>query len=65
LAPYDAPLEAGSVELLITRIQFDDCRSNAVSPAMLGRSKRPKMKMLFVARPVYKGLTQGIGELLS
>jgi DNA-binding response OmpR family regulator len=64
LAAYDALLEAGSVELLITRIQFDDGRSNGISLAMLGRTKKPNMKVLFVARPVYEGLTQGIGEFL-
>jgi hypothetical protein len=52
------------VELLITRIQFDDGRSSGISLAMLGRTKKPNMKVLFVARPVYEGLTQGIGEFL-
>jgi CheY-like chemotaxis protein len=64
LSAYDALGEAHRVDLLITRIQFDDGRSNGFSLAKWGLTKSSSMQVLFVAPPEFEPLTKDLGEFL-
>ena len=58
-----------NVELLITRIAFSPGKPNGVALALMAKhmrpSKRPEMKILFVARPEYREHAAGVGEFLD
>ena len=61
---HDAIEAAQRVEVLITRVAFPPGRSNGVSLARMTRSKRPGVKVLFVALEEYESLAEGLGAFL-
>jgi hypothetical protein len=56
--------EALLIELLITKIEFDAGTPHGISLALMARTKRPAIRVLFTADPELKKHTEGIGELL-
>jgi DNA-binding NtrC family response regulator len=64
LLAHDAIEEAQRVEVLITRVRFREGRSNGISLARMTRTKRPGVKVLFVARGENLRLVEGLGTLL-
>ena len=64
LLALDAIETAQRVEVLITRAAFPAGRSNGLSLARMTRSKRPGVKVLFVAHEDYQSLTEGLGAFL-
>ena len=64
LLAHDAIEAAQRVEVLITRVMFPTGRSNGASLARMARSKRPGLKVLFVAREEYRSLVEGLGAFL-
>ena len=61
---HDAIEAAQRIEVLITRVAFPPGRSNGVSLARMTRSKRPGVKVLFVALEEYENLAEGLGAFL-
>lgn len=64
MAALPALEHARSADLLITRVNFGPGRPHGVSLALMARSRRPKIKVLFVTRPENRQHTEGLGELL-
>ena len=64
LAALNALEKAGSVELLISRVRFDAGMPHGINLALVARTKRPGLKVLFTALPEYEALTQGIGAFV-
>jgi DNA-binding NtrC family response regulator len=60
----EALLEARTVELLITRIEFTTGKPNGVALARIGRGKRAGLKVVFTARPEFAKLAEGLGAFL-
>lgn len=58
-------LEAGRLELLITRVTFAEGTPNGVSLARMARMKKPKVRVLFAARDENREHTEGVGEFLA
>ena len=56
--------EAGQIELLITSVLFPGGTPHGVSLALMARTKRPGIKVLFVGKDELRKHTEGIGELL-
>ena len=58
-------LEAAErVEILITRITFPEGTPHGVSLALMARTKRRVVKVLFVVRPEMVHHAEGVGEIL-
>ncbi len=55
---------ARRVEVLVTRVIFPEGKPNGVSLALVGQTKRPGLKVLFVADRKFKRHTEGIGEFI-
>ena len=64
LLAHDAIEAAQRIEVLITRATFPHGRSNGVSLVRMTRSKRPGVKVLFVALEEYQSLVEGLGAFL-
>jgi DNA-binding NtrC family response regulator len=64
IAALEALAEAQRVELLITRVEFAKGRSNGHSLALMTRRRLPGVKILFVAKEVYRESAIAIGEWL-
>jgi DNA-binding NtrC family response regulator len=60
----EALLEARSVELLITRVEFAPGKPNGIALARIGRGKRSGMKVVFTALPEYANHAEGLGAFL-
>ena len=56
--------DPGKIELLITRVQLGPGKPHGVSLAMMAKSKRPKIKVLFTALPEYEEQVQPLGKFL-
>jgi DNA-binding NtrC family response regulator len=65
LAAWDALEAAKLTEVLVTRVEFPPGRSNGVSLALMARSKRPGIRVLFLALPKYAEAIEGVGTLLA
>jgi CheY-like chemotaxis protein len=64
LAAYDALQDATSVDLLDTRIQFPEGRSNGISLAMAAKGRNSRTKVLLDALSEYEFLAQELREFL-
>src|SRR5690242_4128707 len=64
LAALPALEQAQSADLLITRVNFGPGKPHGVSLALMARTRRPKITVLFVTRPENRQHTEGVGELL-
>ncbi len=65
--PHEAldALEAEQdVDLLITGISFGHGKQNGISLALMEKTTRRNLKVLFAASPEYQGQDDGIGEFL-
>ncbi len=65
IVALDALEAAETVDLLITRVNFPKGRPNGVSLALMARSKRQDLQVLFAARAEMQPHTEGIGEFLA
>jgi DNA-binding NtrC family response regulator len=52
------------VDILITRVGFPEGTPHGVALALMARTKRPGLKVLFTARPEMARHTEDIGEVL-
>ena len=52
------------IEVLITRVTFPSGKPNGVSLALMARTRRSGLKIVFTAQAGHKKHTDGIGELL-
>jgi DNA-binding NtrC family response regulator len=64
LVALDALETATNVELLITRAQFPAGRSNGQALALMGRRRRPDLKVLFLCQPDIRRYLEDLGEVL-
>jgi DNA-binding NtrC family response regulator len=64
LAAWDALEAAQRTEVLVTRVQFPSGKSNGVSLARMARSKRPEIRILFVALPEFAREAAEYGEFI-
>lgn len=64
MAALQALERARSADLLITRVNFGPGKPHGVSLALMARTRRPQIKVLFVTRPENQQHTEGVGELL-
>jgi DNA-binding NtrC family response regulator len=55
---------AAQVEVLVTRVSFPEGKPNGVSLALMTRTKRPSLKVIFAAKSEHETFTEGIGELI-
>lgn len=55
---------AKKIEVLITRVTFPSGKPNGVSLALMARTRRSGLKIVFTAQAGHKKHTDGIGELL-
>ena len=65
MAALDALEAAEPIELLITRVAFPLGTPNGVALAHLARTKKPGLRILFIARDENRMHTEGIGEFLA
>jgi DNA-binding NtrC family response regulator len=56
---------AERIELLITRGRFPEETPHGVSLACMALTKKPGLRVLFVARDENRALTEGVGEFLA
>jgi len=61
---WDVLRASWNVELLITRIQFAPSKPHGIALAHCARMASRDVKVLFVASPEFRSLTEGIGVLL-
>jgi DNA-binding NtrC family response regulator len=64
LEAWDALEQAKRVEVLVTRIQFAPGRSNGAALARMARSKRPEIRILFIALPKFASEVAELGEFM-
>jgi DNA-binding NtrC family response regulator len=58
-------LEAGTrARVLVTRVDFGPGKPNGVALGLMGRLKRPGLKVVFVATEEVQPYTEGVGEFL-
>jgi DNA-binding NtrC family response regulator len=55
---------ARTVEILITRAEFPAGQPNGVALALMARTKRPGIQVIFVALPQHAGVAEGLGAFL-
>jgi DNA-binding NtrC family response regulator len=65
IAALDALESAVRVEVLITCTDHGDGKPNGVSLALMTRSKRPNVKIVFVGTPEQAQHTEGLGTFLT
>ena len=65
MVALDALEQASQIELLIASVNFPDTKPNGVSLALLARSRRPDMKVIFIGSPDYTLFAAGLGEIIS
>jgi len=64
MAALPALEHAQSADLLITRVNFGPGKPHGVSLALMARTRRPEIKVLFVTRPENSKHIEGLGKLL-
>jgi DNA-binding NtrC family response regulator len=64
VAAWDALEAAQRTEVLVTRVQFPPGKSNGVAIARMARSKRPEIRILFVALPEFAREAAEYGEFI-
>ena len=64
MAAMDALETASRVEVLVTRGTFPTGKPNGVSLALVTRTKRPLLKVVFAARPGLERFAEDIGEVV-
>jgi DNA-binding NtrC family response regulator len=64
MAAVHALDHADKIDLLITRVQLGAHKPHGVSLALMAKSKRPKIKVLFTALPEYEDQVKLLGEFL-
>ena len=52
------------VEVLITRMQFGEGKINGLSLALMARTQRSAIKVVFTAPPEFEQYTVGVGEYM-
>jgi DNA-binding NtrC family response regulator len=57
--------EVKTAELLITRLQFAPGTPNGISLALVAKTRRPELKVLFTAQPDTARFAYGIGEVVQ
>jgi CheY-like chemotaxis protein len=62
MTAIDALEAAQQIEVLVTRVIFPNGQPNGVSLALMARTKKPRVKVLFVALPETQEHTAGVGE---
>ena len=65
LVALDAIGAASRMELLITRAHFSAGLSNGQALALMGRDKRPGLKVLFVCRPENAKYVEDLGHVVT
>ena len=65
LAVLDEVYSAQPIELILTRVRFPSGKGNGVTMALTARHRRPDIKILFVALPVYAEYVAGVGEFMA
>lgn len=55
---------AHRLRVLVTRVTFPEGKPNGVSLALVARTKRPGLKVVFAANAQWEEHTEGIGELV-
>ena len=56
---------ASQLELLITRVEYEPGQPHGIALARMARSRRPQVKVLFVALMEHEDRTAGLGEFLE
>ena len=64
IAALDAIEGAFLVRVLVTRVDFGDGKLNGVALARMARVKRPRLKVLFLARPENREHAEAVGDCL-
>ena len=64
MAALDVLQDARQIDLLITRVRFGPGKPDGISVALMARSYRPGLKVLFVARAEYRREAEGLGACL-
>ena len=64
IVALEAIEEDEQLEALITRVTFPEGKPNGVSLALMARTKRPGLKVVFAAQAQWEEHTEGIGELI-
>ena len=64
LVAWEALREASTIEILVTRVQFGPGRPHGIALAQWARASRPRLRVLFTARPEYAPHAEGIGVFL-
>jgi DNA-binding NtrC family response regulator len=65
LAATAALAMANRIELLITRLQFAEGRSNGVALALMTKRRKPGVKVIFTGLPELKGHSADVGLFLE
>ena len=65
MAAMNALESAAHVEVLVTRVNFPEGKPNGISLALVTRTKRPFLKVVFAGKPGLDRLTEDLGELVS
>jgi hypothetical protein len=55
---------AEMIDVLITRTEFPEGQPKGISPRLMGRTKRPNVKIVLLATVDTLTFTEGIGEVL-
>jgi DNA-binding response OmpR family regulator len=64
IAAWDAFEAAQKSELLVTRVNFPPGRSNGLALALMARTRRREIKVLFLAKPDYAEEIRDVGMYL-
>jgi DNA-binding NtrC family response regulator len=64
LAAWDALEAAQRIEVLVTRVQFPPGKPHGFALARMARSKRPTIRVLFVALPEFADDAAELGEFM-
>jgi DNA-binding NtrC family response regulator len=64
MVALDALENAALIELLIASIDFPIGKPNGVSLALMARSRRPEMKVIFLGSPDYALYAAGLGDII-
>lgn len=65
LLAMDALEQANLIKLLVTCVAFHDGRSNGISLALMTRSRRPNVKLIFMCAPGDEQHARELGECVA
>ena len=65
MSALDALEVARTLEAVITRVRFGPCKPNGIALARMARSKRPDIRVLFVAQPEFAAQAAGLGDFIA